>query len=198
MNLPKLRPRPGAARRVLQGLSLLLVPGLAGENTMAISSPRAPGRAANDSREQESAPYLSAIGPPSLRFRALARVAEPVGRPVAIGPPIAGLKGVEVAVALANAAAARGPEAVAAGAPPAEARVSEKPAPTTAKPPPPAILPDDTRPHVRAEDFLPFFQIPGAAAQPGDVNVIVPLSRGPTAPVTPLPASSASYIQTPK
>ena len=52
--------------------------------------------------------------------------------------------------------------------------------PISAKPIPPAILPDDTRPRVRAEDFLPYFRIPG---------VPVPAQ---------LPPSSATYTQTPR
>ncbi len=60
---------------------------------------------------------------------------------------------------------------------------------------PPPILPDDTLPPVRAEDFLPYFQIP--AAHPGDPSVIVPVPR--TAPTAaPLPPSSATYTQTPR
>lgn len=57
------------------------------------------------------------------------------------------------------------------------------PSPVPAKPGPSAILPDDTRTQIRAEDFLPFFQAPGArpAAAPGT-----------------LPPSSATYTQTPK
>jgi hypothetical protein len=54
-----------------------------------------------------------------------------------------------------------------------------------------SILPDDTRPSSRAEDFLPFFQFPA-----GDgVNVIVPASAAkPSAPGQ-LPVSSATYQQ---
>jgi hypothetical protein len=59
---------------------------------------------------------------------------------------------------------------------------------------PPPILPDDTRPKVRAEDFLPFFQFPGSASANGDVTVVAPVpSSAPTA--APLPASSATYRQ---
>lgn len=52
------------------------------------------------------------------------------------------------------------------------------------------ILPDDTRPKVRAEDFLPFFQPPGANPNPNDVTVAPP----PAEPGTPTP-SSATYRQ---
>jgi hypothetical protein len=61
---------------------------------------------------------------------------------------------------------------------------------------PAAILPDDVRPAVRPEDFLPFFQFP-APGGTGNVRVIVPVA--PTAPSAPgtQPPSSATYIQTP-
>jgi hypothetical protein len=55
-----------------------------------------------------------------------------------------------------------------------------------AGPPPPAILPDDVPAQVRPEDFLPYFQYPGAA----------PRGRGAEAPpAPPLPVSTATYIQ---
>lgn len=63
---------------------------------------------------------------------------------------------------------------------------------------PPAILPDDLRSTVRPEDFLPYFQIPGSAQNPGDVTLLVPaLPKNAPAPAT-IPASSATYTQTPK
>jgi hypothetical protein len=56
--------------------------------------------------------------------------------------------------------------------------------------PAPAILPDDTKPQVHAEDFLPYFQFPGAHANPNDVTV------APAPPVPGLqPPSSATYRQ---
>jgi hypothetical protein len=56
--------------------------------------------------------------------------------------------------------------------------------------PAPAILPDDTKPQVHAEDFLPYFQFPGAHANPNDVTV------APTPPVPGIqPPSSATYRQ---
>jgi hypothetical protein len=70
-----------------------------------------------------------------------------------------------------------------------------KPAPNPAKAPPPAIIPDDARPSVRPEDFLPYFQLPGAG-KPGDVNLLVPASalRGDTGSL-PVQPSSATYTQ---
>ncbi len=59
---------------------------------------------------------------------------------------------------------------------------------------PPPILPDDTRPKVRAEDFLPFFQFPGSAAA-GDVTVVVPTTPGGVPAPATQPRSSATYRQ---
>ncbi len=113
-------------------------------------------------------PYLVATGPPGLRFQALEVPPEPVLRPVVIGPPVPGLTAEETVVAAANTEAVQLPRDT--GPPP--------PAPAVAvpsKPAPAAILPDDTRPAIRAEDFLQYFRAPGA-----------------------IPPSSATYTQTPK
>jgi len=63
---------------------------------------------------------------------------------------------------------------------------------TTPANPPPAILPDDTHPSTRPEDFLPFFQFPGPNH---DVTIVVPVT--PTRPPAPgqQPPSSATYQQ---
>jgi hypothetical protein len=59
------------------------------------------------------------------------------------------------------------------------------------------MIPDDARPTIRAEDFLPYFQIPGSAQQPSDVTLLVPAARSAPAPAA-IPPSSATYTQTPK
>lgn len=56
------------------------------------------------------------------------------------------------------------------------------------------ILPDDARPTVRPEDFLPYFQYPGSGSKSGGVIIINPVPATPPAPGT-LPPSSATYIQ---
>jgi len=56
------------------------------------------------------------------------------------------------------------------------------------------IIPDDVRPRVRPEDFLPYFRIP--IVQPNDMNA-VPVPRS-VSTGAPLPASSATYTQTPR
>ena len=115
-------------------------------------------------------------GPPALRFRGPEIPPEPALRPVAIGPPIPGLNAEETAVAAANQAALQPPSG--------DEKPKVAPQGDRGQPPankaPPAILPDDTRPVIKAEDFLPFFQVPGAGAS------------GPTAG---LPPSSATYTQ---
>lgn len=52
------------------------------------------------------------------------------------------------------------------------------------------ILPDDTRPSTRPEDFLPFFQFPS-----GDVTVVVPATVHQSPAPGQLPVSSATYQQ---
>jgi hypothetical protein len=58
-------------------------------------------------------------------------------------------------------------------------------------------LPDDTRPTIRPEDFLPYFQIPGSARHPADVTLLVPVPSAAPAPAS-LTPSSATYTQSPK
>jgi hypothetical protein len=79
--------------------------------------------------------------------------------------------------------------------PPADPETSTAPAKTPAP-----ILPDDARPPIRAEDFLPYFQVPGTAKTPADVTLLVPVPTAPPAPAAPaaLPPSSATYTQSPK
>ena len=223
---PQLLNRPDAVRRFLQCLSLVLIPGLAVEDSFAGPRFRDPSRYTDDRRDGDPPPYLTAIGPPGMRFREPDPAAEPVARPVAIGPPIAGLNAVEVTVALANAAAAR--ETLATVASPARpiatasepktgspvastlpstgattaasavAPADESASRGSAQPVPPAIMVDENRPRVRAEDFLPFFVLPGATGQPGGVNFILPLPGGTSAAPAPIPASSATYTHSPK
>jgi hypothetical protein len=74
-----------------------------------------------------------------------------------------------------------------------------KETPPPAKPAGPrSILPDDTRPSVKPEDFLPFFQIPGTAKAPGEASLIIPASALVAPTASPIPPSSATYTQTPK
>ena len=159
----------GGIRQAVTGFAMLLVPGLAPDVTAARSRQR-------EWRQPESPPYLVTTGPPALRFRGPEILPEPALRPVAIGPPIPGLNAEETKVAAANHAALRPPSG--------DEKPRAVPKGDQGLPPaneaPPAILPDDTRPVIKAEDFLPFFQVPGAGAP---------------APSAGLPPSSATYTQ---
>lgn len=185
--------------RGLRSLPLLLLPVLASESAPALPHHRASGLGVAG-QGSDSLPYLAFVGAPPLRFQKAVLPPEVLTRPAAGAPPIPPLTPTEVSVAEANAAAARSatagplsPEQTAAAA-----KADGKPAPAPAKPVPKAILPDDTRPAVRPEDFLPYFQIPGAGKSANEVNVIMP-AGAPSAPTAaPLPPSSATYTQSPK
>lgn len=185
------------ARRALRCLSLLLLPSLAPQAAHSIPRSRPATGRADEPGHQEPVPYLVAIGAPPLRFQRPAPPPDLVTHPAAGGPPVPPLTPTESTVAQANAAAAQS-AAIRPATDPATAEAKPKEAPPPPKPAPArTILPDDTRPAIKPEDFLPFFQIPGTAKAPGEVNVIAPATL--TAPATtPMPPSSATYTQTPK
>ncbi len=186
--------RSAGARRAFRCLSLLLLPALAPVGAQAMPRPGPPG--ADTDRRAAPNPYLPAIGAPPLRFQEASPPPDLVTRPAAAAPPTPALTPTESSVALANAAAARSAAVsetpVSADVPPTSAPGPAKPATAPAKTPS-AILPDSARPAVRPEDFLPYFQVPGASQNPSDVTLPVPAA--PTAPAA-LPNSSATYRQT--
>jgi hypothetical protein len=161
--------------------------------------PRAPGA---ESAGAKPPPYLPVLGVLPLRFQEPTPPPDLVTRPPAAAPPQPALSSTENSVAADNAAAlARSTPVVPPPAPEvAPAPVANKTPAETPAPPaktPPAILPDEAHPAVRPEDFLPYFQIPGSAKQPGDVTLLVPAAPAAPAPAT-IPPSSATYTQTPK
>lgn len=185
------------ARRALHGLSLLLLPALAPEGVQAgPQSGRTPGHRAP---EPPPTPYLAVVGAPPLRFAEPAPPPDLTTRPPAAAPPRPALTQTEEVVATENLAAAKSvAEAAPAAATPdsitdTQTVVQDTPPPSPNKVPP-AILPDDNRPPVRAEDFLPFFQIPGSSRRASDVMLVTPVPNGAPAPA-PLPPSSATYNQ---
>jgi hypothetical protein len=183
-------------RRALRYLSLLLLPTLASSGTQIGLRRRT---AVGPSSTQEEQYYLPAIGAPELRF-----LTEPPPLDLQAGPPPTKLpKGsdpgapdftaAESTVSTENARAAG-----------AIKDPSSEPSPESHEAPagphkavPAPILPDDIRPRIKPDDFLPFFQVPGAAGRPGDVILTVPAPASPGQPA-PLPPSSATYTQTPK
>lgn len=150
--------------------------------------------------QSETLPYLPVTGAPSLRFQAAALPLHPApAAPAPVAPPSAatgedftpatGLDPTPDPLALPDAPpAATGVPANSGSAPASAAEPAKTPAP---------ILPDDSRPTIRPEDFLPYFQIPGSARTPAEVNVIVPAPKAPPAPGQ-LPPSSATYTQSPR
>ncbi|MDB6093953.1 MAG: hypothetical protein JWM32_1515 [Verrucomicrobia bacterium] len=187
--------RPQALRRGLQCLALMLSAGVTHLLPAAMRQRMDLG-SSTDRAGREAASYLQALGAPPLRFAELPPPPDLAARPPAAAPPQPAMTRTESSVAMANAAAAQstllhGP----APAPTAESRIETSAGGSSPdQPTPSAILPDETRPQVRAEDFLPYFQIPASGGQPGDVTLIVPVPRNASSPPA-LPASSATYIQ---
>jgi hypothetical protein len=148
-------------------------------------------------------PYLAAVGPLPLRFQTLPPPPDLTVRPAAAAPPLPTSDHADAPVASKRsdespASAITSPNALAA-AKRGEGGLSSSPAPADqtapTKAPPSSILPDDARPSIRPEDFLPYFQIPGSG-KPGDVNLLVPASILQGAPAAaPIAPSSATYTQ---
>jgi hypothetical protein len=128
---------------------------------------------------QNSRPYLRVISTPGLRFEDLPPPPDLSVRPPAGGPPK--LPETKAGTSTVDA----GPPKPAPNKPAAPAKAPDNhPAPTVATPPP--ILPDDAPSQVRAEDFLPYFQYPGASRR----------TRGADASNSiPTPPSTATYNQ---
>jgi hypothetical protein len=144
-------------------------------------------------------PYLASVGAPALRFAEAPPTPEILQRPSLSPAPVAAASTSDVILpeSLSNTqqptgSAATNPPSTTNAKPSANAAAGEQPAALRTPPP---IIPDEVRPRVRPEDFLPFFQIP--VSQPGDVNVVVPAARSAPAPAT-IPTSSATYTQTPR
>ena len=193
---------PTGVRRALRCLSLLLLPVLAPEAAPALPRHRQAFGPGADGPGSDSLPYLTFVGAPPLRFQKATLPPDVIARPSAGAPPVPALTPTELAVALANADAAR--SATTSARPPEEApspdikAETKPPAPAPTKPVPAAIMPDDMRPSVRPEDFLPYFQIPGSAKASGEARVIMPANAFTPPASTPLPPSSATYTQSPK
>ncbi|WP_148217977.1 hypothetical protein [Opitutus terrae] len=128
-----------------------------------------------------------------MRFLAPTPPPDLAGRPPAGAPPQTAPEAADRPDVVLPATAPAGASTVLAPAVlPATAEASESTTPARLPAP---ILVDELRPRVRAEDFLPYFQIP--SEHPGDATVIVPVPRGTTS-AAPLPTSSATYTQSPK
>lgn len=205
-------------RQASHCLALLLLPALAPGFSRAVPRPRAtPGPEAQVQPPRPtralSEPYLRVVGAPPLRFAVESPPPDLVTRPPASGTPPEATDPAEMesalpplslpvsSVPLATESADVQPSTVAVENPAARAASGENRSATPSATAPvergPApILPDDLRPAVRPEDFLPFFQLPGTSGGPANATVIVPVVPQAPAPAT-LPPSSATYRQTP-
>lgn len=190
-------------RRALHSLSLLLLPIAAPKTHSALTHPNARNdRPAESGSDQAPLPYLLTLGAPALRFQAAPPPPDLTSRPAAAAPPMPALSPTETTVAQANLAAAHVTSSVPSVPATSNELQSEKAKPAnspaaSAKVTPPPILPDDSSPSIRPEDFLPYFQIPGAGRPPTSVNVIAPAVSNASGSI-PVPPSSATYTQTPK
>jgi hypothetical protein len=176
------------ARKAFHCLSLLLLPALVPSGTAAGGRLRPLLEVHADVQEAEQLPYLPYLGAPPLRFTDAAPPPDVSARPPSAAPPQPHLTPAESSVGLANSAAAT----LVSGRQTTETRPPESNAatPDTAKPAPVPILQDTVRPQVQAEDFLPFFLIPGAAKTVG--------SAPPALQPGQQPPSTATYTETPK
>lgn len=195
---------PVRVRLALRCLALLVIPALVPHRGHALTRSRPPG-SGPELRHADPIPYLTILGGPALRFQEATPPPDLTVRPPASAPPIPASSEIEAAVGVANVAAIlpAPPSATSPDDPtaPASPKAGANPlTPSSAIPgkTPLPILPDTVRPSVRPEDFLPYFQVPGAVRQNPNATVIVPATglslEAPAAGVT-IPPSSASYNQ---
>jgi hypothetical protein len=182
MNLRAQPPNTAGVCRVGLRLLLGLLPFMVAASPQLNPDPRWPTR---------SRPYLVVLGSSPLRIREASPPPDLSVHPPAGAPPqpmaeAPGHPGAIPPQTEIPTSAEATPQTI-----PSGTENPTVPAPE-GKPTKPAksILPDDTRAKVRAEDFLPFFQPPGANQNPNDVTV------APTPPAPGIqPPSSATYRQ---
>lgn len=188
---------PPGENRALRYFSLLLFALMSAHETAAM--PRLFKFKSEPSRTNPVG-YLPAVGAPALRFQAPPPVVMPLPSKAAL--PSASTSQAASLEDQREITAPAVPEIAVASPSPAETIPAVEDGPEKTLPqktkPTPQIIPDDTRPPVRPEDFLPFFQFPAPAGSPnGSLNVIVPVPRDAPSPPS-LAPSSANYTQTPK
>jgi hypothetical protein len=176
MNFRTYRPRPERLRKVWCCIGFCLALAMTSKAGTQYLVDFGQGRIRPAAASQ---PYLCVIGSPALRYREAVRVAEASEVKPAVTPA----------------------ESAKLAAKPAEPQHPPTPPDLTSKTPAavvtevhsssppdesqPSIIPDDIRPRVRMEEFLPFFQLPGPSA---------PTPPVPASPDT-VPPSSATYRQ---
>lgn len=136
-------------------------------------------------RAPHSRPYLVAVGAPTLRF---AEILPPPD--MSVHPPAGVLTQPAVLAEPVGSQEVRreNNDKFEAAPPPVSAETSAAKAEGKTRQPKSPILPDDTRPMVKPEDFLPFFLFPNSNPNMSDTTA------GTAAPATvPPPASTATY-----
>ena len=189
MNNREPRPTPRESLRVFRSVAVLLLPVLGVDNAQAAGRSRSSNPVRTPVAEG-SVPYLLALGPPPLRFQEYVPPPEVSPRLPAGGPTTSASPATSHTSDVILPASDTDPTPAAKNEPKDNPAAPKKPGPA-------AIIPDDTRPQVRPEDFLPFFQIPGSGRGPVEVNVLAPIPSGVPSPA-PLQPSSATYTQTPR
>ena len=188
MNLKPPTPR-GGLHRTLRVLSLLLL-----QHALVPTGPEANARSrlpenpeGEPATDANSRPYLKVAGSLPLRFSAAPRPMTdfPI-KVAAVSPPVQPIAAVSteappLPMPLNPSSETNSISNDQTNAP--AAPVSNRPALS--------ILPDNTQPSTRPEDFLPYFQFPTG----GNTTVVVPgsVARPPTS--NSMPASSATYEQ---
>jgi hypothetical protein len=160
-------------------LALCLLPG-----TAMAESPPASARGPSATR-----PYLASMAGPALRFAEALPPPDLSVRPPAGAPPI--LPSLD---STPDPVVEPVPAAIPTTSTPVPNELANRSPAKAANPPPARIIPDDTRPAVRPEDFLPFFIFPGNAQGAGNPTLVLPGGLTPAAPGT-LPLSTATYRQ---
>lgn len=189
---------PAGLSKALNCLLLVLLPVTATDNACALTRIRPPG-SGPELHNAGAIPYLSTIGAPPLHFRSPPLPPAP-STPIHASPaPIIRDASEDVTILTKTEDAPSNPSALPNSASdlPNDGRLNpQDPIPAHSKVPEP-ILRDSLAPTIRAEDFLPFFQIPGSGRDSADVMLLVPVSPGVPAAPTSIPPSSATYRQTP-
>jgi hypothetical protein len=145
----------------------LLIPALASKvSTQSAASPITLDDGSPLVPSETSRPYLAVLGPPSLRFEEAQPPPDLSARPPGGAPPKPAVRPIGADVIPAPVVQPKVVVSIPAAPQPAKVEVIAAPKP----PPPPSILHDDVRPQVRPEDFLPYFQYPGAESQASNSN----------------------------
>lgn len=189
---------PAGLSKALNCLLLVLLPVTATDNAFALTRIRPPGSGA-ELHNAGAIPYLSTVGAPPLHFRSPPLLPAP-STPLHASPAPIIRDASEDATILTKDDAAQS-NSLASSNPVASPSKDElpnlrEPIPGQTNGPQP-ILRDSLAPTIRAEDFLPFFQVPGSGRESADVTLLVPVPPAAPAAPTTIPPSSATYRQTP-